>query len=114
MQCVAHGLRFRPGDKPIQGADWELERLLGKGGFGEVWMARNPHLRSVPPVALKFCLELDDRSRELLRHEADMVLRAQQQIQYDGIVPLLHAYLSNDPPCLEYPYIRGRDSGSAA
>jgi len=22
-------------------------------------------------------------------------------------VPLLHAYLDNDPPCLEYPYIEG-------
>ncbi len=36
-----------------------------------------------------------------------MVLRAQQQIRSTGIVPLLHAYLSNDPPCLEYPYIEG-------
>jgi formylglycine-generating enzyme required for sulfatase activity/serine/threonine protein kinase len=101
------GFRFRPGDKPIKGADWGLERLLGKGGFGEVWKARNTHLESVPPVALKFCLELDDRANGLLKHEADMVLRAQQQIRSNGIVPLLHAYLSNDPPCLEYPYIEG-------
>ena len=64
-------LRFRPGDRPIRGADWELERLLGKGGFGEVWKAHNPHLPGLPPVALKFCLELDDRSRDLLRHEAE-------------------------------------------
>ncbi len=101
------GLRFKPGDRPIQGADWVVERLLGKGGFGEVWMARNPHLAQMEPVALKFCLELDDRSRELLRHEADMILRAQKQIRSDGIVPLLHAYLNSDPPCLEFPYVEG-------
>ncbi len=100
-------LRFRPGDRPILGADWELERLLGKGGFGEVWKAHNPHLPDLAPVALKFCLALDDRSRELLRHEANMVLQVQRQIRSDGIVPLLHAYLGNDPPCLEFPYIEG-------
>jgi len=101
------GLRFRPGDRPIRGASWELERLLGKGGFGEVWKARNSDSADQPSVALKFCLDLSERARELLGHEADMVLRAQQHIESDGIVPLLHAYLDNDPPCLEYPYIEG-------
>jgi len=56
---------------------------------------------------LKFCLQLDDRSRGLLRHEANMVLLAQKQIRSNGVVPLVHAYLNNDPPCLEYPYIEG-------
>ena len=69
------GLRFKAGDRPIAGSDWVLESLLGKGGFGEVWKAHYPHLRSQPPVALKFCFDLDARSRDLLRHEADMVLR---------------------------------------
>jgi formylglycine-generating enzyme len=99
--------RFRPGDRPIVGADWVLQRLLGKGGFGEVWKANNPQLPSQPPVALKFCLELEARAKDLLRHEADMVLRAQRQIHSEGIVALIHAYLNNDPPCLEYPYIHG-------
>jgi serine/threonine protein kinase len=100
-------LRFRPGDRPIRGADWELERLLGKGGFGEVWKAQNPDLPGLAPVALKFCLQMDERSKGLLRHEADIILRAQRQIRSEGIVPLLHAYLNNDPPCLEYPYLEG-------
>jgi serine/threonine protein kinase len=100
-------LRFKPGDRPVPGADWELITLLGKGGFGEVWKAHNPHLPSQPPVALKFCLRLDEQAKRLLRHEADMVLRVQQQVKSEGIVPLLHAYLNNDPPCLEYPYIPG-------
>jgi formylglycine-generating enzyme required for sulfatase activity len=107
LETARRRLRFQPGDRPVRGADWELERLLGKGGFGEVWKAYNPDLPGLPHAALKFCLDLDKRSRELLRHEADMVLRVQKQLGSDGIVPLLHAYLKNDPPCLEYPYIEG-------
>jgi predicted GH43/DUF377 family glycosyl hydrolase/serine/threonine protein kinase len=101
------GLRFRPGDRPLRGANWELVQLLGKGGFGEVWKAHNPDLPDVPPVALKFCLDLDERSNDLLQHEAQIVLEAQRCIESDGIVPLFHAHLNNEPPCLEYPYIEG-------
>jgi serine/threonine protein kinase len=104
---VRRGARFAVGDRPIPGTDWQLVQLLGKGGYGEVWKAHNPELPSLPPVALKFCLELDERGKELLRHEANMVLRAQRGARNDGIVPLAHAYLTNDPPCLEYPYVEG-------
>jgi carboxyl-terminal processing protease len=112
-EAARRGPRFRPGDRPVRGADWELDLLLGKGGFGEVWKAKHAELPDLRPVALKFCLRLDESSRDLLRHEANMVLRVQQQLQSSadantrGIVPLLHAYLNNDPPCLEYPYIEG-------
>ena len=43
-----------------------------------------------------------------------MVLRAQRQIRSDGIVPLLHAYLNNDPPVPGVPLHRGRHAGRAA
>jgi serine/threonine protein kinase len=101
------GSRFKPGDRPIAGSDCALDTLLGTGGLGEAWRAYYPHSQCQPPVVLKFCLDPDAHLRDLLRLEADLELRAQKQIRSDGIVPLLHAYLNNEPPCLEYTYIEG-------
>jgi formylglycine-generating enzyme required for sulfatase activity len=104
----AHLPRFKPGDRPLPGIDWELEELLGAGGFGEVWKARNPHFDAVPPVALKFCLDPEAKDR-LLRHEAAVLNQVMRQGRHPGIVGLLHTYLSADPPCLEYEYVSGGD-----
>jgi serine/threonine protein kinase len=100
--------RFRAGVRPIPGVDLELVELLGVGGFGEVWKARNPHLANIPPVALKFCLDPEARTR-LLRHEAAVLNQVMQQGKHPGIVELRHTYLSADPPCLEYEYVEGSD-----
>jgi molecular chaperone DnaK len=88
--------------------DWELVELLGVGGFGEVWKARNPHVDSIPPVALKFCLDPAAKD-QLLRHEAAVLNQVMLQCKLPGIVPLLRTYLSADPPCLEYQYVEGGD-----
>jgi formylglycine-generating enzyme required for sulfatase activity len=97
--------RFRPGDRPPGVGDWVLDELLGMGGFGEVWRARNPHLPD--PVALKFCL--DPAAAQWLRHEAALLGRVISQGRHPGIVALLDTYLGGDPPCLKYEYVAGGD-----
>jgi tetratricopeptide (TPR) repeat protein len=104
-QCLP---RFKTGDQPLAGVDRELVKLLGITAFGEVWLARNPQLPSMPPVALAFCLDPVARDR-LLKHEAPVLTRIMNQGEYPGIVPLRHLYLSADPPCLEYEFIEGGD-----
>jgi hypothetical protein len=101
--------RFRPGDRPAGVGDWELVELLGIGGFGEVWKARNLHLPDAEPVALKFCL--DPAAAKILRHEAALLGRVMSlsQGRPAGIVRLLHTYLSAETPCLEYEYVPGGD-----
>jgi formylglycine-generating enzyme required for sulfatase activity len=99
--------RFKPGDHPLPGVDLVLVKMLGAGGFGEVWEARNPHLPGNDPVALKFCL--DPTAARVLRNEVAILARVMKQGRHPGIVPLLHTYLSADPPCLEYEYVSGGD-----
>jgi serine/threonine protein kinase len=100
--------RFKAGDHPPGVGDWELQELLGMGGFGEVWKARNPYMPDT--VALKFCL--DPEAAKVLRNEAVLLGRVQsegRQGKLPQIVQLKHTYLSADPPCLEYEYIAGGD-----
>lgn len=75
--------RFKAGDRPLPGVPLVLEELLGKGGFGEVWLARHPRDDSLR-TALKFCL--DEKAAQSLRHEARALRHVRGHGKHAGIV----------------------------
>ncbi|MFT5466874.1 MAG: tRNA A-37 threonylcarbamoyl transferase component Bud32 [Verrucomicrobiales bacterium] len=99
--------RFQSGHSPSGCGDWKLVRLLGAGGFGEVWMAENPFMPSAEPVALKFCI--DSAAADQLRREAVLLDRVRREGRHPGIVPLLDTHLSAEVPCLRYEFVEGGD-----
>ena len=49
-----------------------LERKLGEGGWGEVWLAHHAHLTHKAPVAIKFVLR--PQPKELKRFEREVTI----------------------------------------
>lgn len=98
---------FAAGD-PIPGlSSWLLERRLGGGGFGEVWLAKHAWNEKEPLRAIKFCTHPEVRHR-LVTHEKNVVLRVMRHAgDHPNIVPLIECNLDGETPWLMYEYVEG-------
>lgn len=98
-------LRFDAGD-PLPGlSSWILERPIGGGGFGEVWLVR--HEWKAVRRAVKFFTHPDVRHR-LVTHEKKVLVRVMKHAgDHPNIVPLLECNLDGDLPWLMYEFVEG-------
>lgn len=89
--------------------DLVLERRLGEGGAGVVWLARNRYTNQV--FAVKICAAPE--MRQLLLDEArtfGQLMSAARLSHFPGsIVRLLETHLGHEPPFLVMEYVAGGD-----
>ncbi|MEZ6139402.1 MAG: serine/threonine-protein kinase [Zavarzinella sp.] len=101
---------FKPGDSPEGAPNWILEKQLGKGGMGEVWLARGKRMTNTCR-AFKFCLnpsllpflELEMSNIELVQNEL---------ADHPHIVKLYEVNFETESPWLQYEYVDGGELGS--
>lgn len=100
-------LGWRPAiDQTIPGTQWMLERKLGEGGFGEVWLGRHQTLKD--RRVFKFCFRAD-RVRPLRREVTLFRILKERIGEHPNIVRVHDVFLDVPPYYLVLDYVEGGD-----
>lgn len=98
-------LGWRPAaGQVVPGTHWALDRLLGSGGFGEVWLATHQTLRS--QRVFKFCFEAD-RVRSLKREVTLFRVLRDRIGEHPGIVAVHDVFFDEAPFYIVMDYVDG-------
>jgi len=98
------GWRPAPGQTVPLRPNWEFEKKLGEGGFGEVWLARQRKTRE--PRVFKFCFDLE-RARGLQREVTVCRLLRETLGNRPDIARILDWNFEEPPYFLEFEYTEG-------
>ena len=96
--------RPAPGLELPQRRNWRIERKLGEGGFGEVWLAA--HVKTHEQRAFKFCFDAE-RLRALQREVTLFRLLKEELGHRDDIARILDWDLERPPYYVESVYTEG-------
>jgi WD40 repeat protein/class 3 adenylate cyclase/tRNA A-37 threonylcarbamoyl transferase component Bud32 len=100
-------LGWRPAiGQTVPNTRWVLEKKLGEGGFGEVWLGRNPTTKE--PRVFKFCFQAE-RVRFLKRELTLFRLLKERVGDHPHLVRLHDVYLDQPPFYVEMDYVEGAD-----
>ncbi len=90
----------------VPNTQWVLEKKLGEGGFGEVWLGRHQKLKE--RRVFKFCFRAD-RVRSLKREMTLFRVLKERVGDHPNIVRLLDVYFEEPPFYVEMDHVEGQD-----
>jgi class 3 adenylate cyclase/tetratricopeptide (TPR) repeat protein/TolB-like protein/tRNA A-37 threonylcarbamoyl transferase component Bud32 len=100
-------LGWRPAvDQIVPRTKWVLEKKLGEGGFGEVWLGRHETLKE--QRVFKFCFRAD-RVRSLKREVTLFRLMKEKVGHHPNIVGIQEVFFDEPPYYIVMDYAEGQD-----